>query len=83
MHQKSGESETGKNLHKSSQHGDAESAKEENETGEIMHALSDPVMYATFTCISETGICEKKDLTTMDAVIEETESLRTKGFGTH
>jgi hypothetical protein len=77
MHQKSGESTTGKNLCKSSQNVDTEkeSTKEENETEEILSALSDPVMYAIFTCVSETDTCEKKDLITMDAVIGETESL--------
>ena len=46
----------------------------EAELIDIMGALSDKVTSAVLTCIAETGECLKKDLETLDAVVEEGES---------
>ena len=54
--------------------GKTESRTESIKILEIMEALSDNVTNAVLTCIAETGECSKKDLVTLDAVVEETES---------
>jgi predicted transcriptional regulator len=41
----------------------------------ILGVLSDAVATAIMRCIAETGECSRKDLETLDAVVEEGESL--------
>lgn len=54
--------------------GKTDNRTETTEILEIMEALSDNVTNAVLTCIAETGECSKKELVTLDAVVEETES---------